>query len=313
MIRRCLFRYALGCLLAMTLVLEAAAAPRVLVALAEEEGPYGEVAATLRQELATGSELVIQHWRALPSAREEPPDLVVAVGVAALDGMLERLERRGEAWARVPLLAVLVPQAVYEARLGQAGRRPFSAALLDQPLARHLALIRRALPQAGRVGVILGPQTRRQLDQLAREAQARGLALKASAPVAAAEEIYPALRQVTESTDLVLALPDPLIYNGASLQNILLTLYRARLPLVAFSAAQVRAGALAAVYSTPTQVARRAAEMVRHWQATRTLPAAQRPREFEVAVNERVAASLGVWLDGGERIAADLRQQEEGR
>jgi hypothetical protein len=312
---RIFFRLALACLVYMTLVLEVAAAPRVWVAMAEEGGPYAEAAAVLKGELGTGLELSINHWRAMFTVRDEAPDMIVAVGVAALDGVLERLGKRGDAWARVPVLAVMVPEAVFEARQagGQAAHRPFSAALLDQPPGRQLALIKRALPQYQRVGVLSGPQTRLIFDVLDKEAQARGLVLRKTQPTNGAEEIYPALKQAIDEAEVILALPDPLIYNSASLQNILLTTYRARIPLVAFSPAYVKAGAVLAVYSTPAQVARRAAEMLRQWQSVRSLPAPQKPREFEVVVNERVAASLGLWIDAPNLIVDDLRRQEEKR
>jgi ABC-type uncharacterized transport system substrate-binding protein len=137
--------------------------------------------------------------------------------------------------------------------------------------------------------------------------------LRHTPPVTAAEEIYPALKQALSEAEVVLALPDPLIYNSASLQNILLTTYRARIPLVAFSPAYVKAGAVLAVYSTPAQVTRRAVEMLRQWQSGRGLPSPQKPREFEVVVNERVAASLGLWIDMPNLIVADLRRMEDGR
>ena len=131
--------------------------------------------------------------------------------------------------------------------------------------------------------------------------------------VNATEGIYPALKQVIDESEVILALPDPLIYNSANLQNILLTMYRARTPLIAFSPAYVKAGAVLAVYSTPAQVARRAAEMLRQWQSGRGLPLPQKPREFEVAVNERVAASLGLWIDAPNLIVTDLRRLEGDR
>jgi putative tryptophan/tyrosine transport system substrate-binding protein len=312
---RFLTRFAIACLVYMTLVLEVAAAPRVWVALAEEGGAYAEAAAVLKEELGATFELNVAHWRAQFNARDEAPDLIVAVGVDALDGVLERLGKRGDSWARVPLLAAMVPQAVFEARLAasQLVRRPFSAALIDQPLGRQLALIKRAMPQYKRVGVLTGPQTRLVADTLGKEALERGISLRKTQPVNAPEEIYPALKQAIDEAEVILALPDPLIYNSASLQNILLTTYRARVPLVAFSPAYVKAGALLAVYSTPAQVARRTVEMVRSWHAGRGLPVPQKPLEFEVAVNERVAASLGLWIDAPNLIIADLRHQENGR
>ncbi len=312
---RFLLHLTLACLVYMTLVLEVAAAPRVWVALADEGGAYEEAAAVLRQELGTQFDLNVAHWRALFSVRDGMPDLIVTVGVTALDGVVERLGKRDESWARVPVLAIMLPQAVFDARQAdpQLARRPFSAALIDQPIGRQLALIKRALPQYKRVGVLAGVQTRQALDVLDREALVRGLSLRKTRLVNTVEDVYPALKQAVEEAEVILALPDPLIYNSTSLQNILLTLYRARMPLVAFSPAYVKAGAVLAVYSTPAQMARQAAEMLRQWQPGRGLPPPQRPGEFEVAVNERVAASLGLWFDAPNLIVNDLRRLEGGR
>lgn len=306
-------RCALACLLLMTLVLPARAAPRIWVAMSEGGGAYAEAAAVLRTELGADIEIASDAWQTLFDDAQAPPDLIVTVGVAALDGTLERLARLEGAWLRTGVLAILLPQAVFNARQASVARRAFSAVVLDQPLGRQLALIRRALPERLRVGILPGPQTQPLLAGLQKEAAARGMALAVAPPVTAVESIYPALKSVLDDAQVILALPDPVVYNAASLQNLLLTTYRARVPLVAFSAAYVKAGATLALYSTPAQVARRGVEMARGWIAGRGLPAPQSPREFSVAVNARVAASLGLALDDAAQIAEDLRRQEAGR
>jgi hypothetical protein len=50
--------------------------------------------------------------------------------------------------------------------------------------------------------------------------------------------------------------------------------------------------------------------MVKSGQAGRALPPPQMPREFAVAANAKVAASLGMMLDDAAVIAEDLRRQE---
>ncbi|MDO8959286.1 MAG: ABC transporter substrate binding protein [Rhodocyclaceae bacterium] len=312
---RFLSRLAIACLLVMTLVLPAAASQRVWVVVAEEGGVQAETAAVLQAGL-DGLELKVSRRQLPLQDSEEPPALIVTVGAAAFDETLGWLAGRPGAWERVPVLATLLPRAAYDARAarhapGIAGQRALSAAVLDQPLARQLALLKRALPDRPRVGVLAGPQTQPLLPALEKAATARGLRLVA-APVNAPDEIYPALKAVLESADVILALPEPTVYHSATLQNILLTTYRARVPLVAFSPAYVKAGAVLAVYATPTQVARRAIEMVRGWQAGRGLPPPQMSREFDVAVNTKVAASLGLSVDAGAAIAEDLRRQEGG-
>jgi putative ABC transport system substrate-binding protein len=310
---RPLSRLALACLLCMTLVLPVAAQQqRVWVVLAEEGGVYAEAAAVLRAELEPNAALSIVATTSVLDVGAPPPALIVTVGTLAYERTLRWLEQRDAVWQRVPVLATLLPRAAYEAQQAVGGThlRVVSAVVLDQPLGRQMALIQRALPERRRVAVLPGPQTRPQLGALEQEARARGIQLVAAASIDAPEQIYPSLKEATASADVLLALPDALIYNSASLQNILLASYRARVPLVAFSAAYVKAGALLAVYSTPAQVARHAGGLARGWLAGRGLPPAQSPREFAVVANNRVATSLGIQLDDAALIAEDLRRAE---
>lgn len=298
-------------LLSMTLVYAGNDSQRIWVALAEEGEPYAEVAGVLRAELPA-TVMTAASWSVLADSKDSPPDMIIAVGHAAFEGMLGRLTARGAAWEDVPIIATLLPRASYRAVLDNQppGRRPVTALVLDQPVARQMALIRRALPDLQRVAVLPGPQTRPYLEALAHEADARELKLVKAGSIDTPEHIFASLRAVLETADILLALPDTLIYNSASLQNILLTTYRARVPLMAFSPAYVRAGAMLAVYSTPGQIAHQTAAIVRGWQASGRLPVVQIPREFAVITNPKVAASLGIALDDPAEIAEYLRRQE---
>lgn len=310
---RLVFRLALACLVNMTLVWGAAAAPQILVVMGEAGGVYAEVATVLRADLGPAADVVSGVPRELFNDRTLPPDLIVTVGVAALDATLERLAVAGRGWERVPLLATLLPQVVFDARQAAPAviRRPMSAVVLDQPVGRQMALIRRALPQARHVGVLPGPHTRPLLRQIETAAQARGLKLVVGSEVQVTEDIFPSLRGVLDTADVVLALPDAVVYNGATLQNILLTSYRARRPLVAFSPAYVKAGALLALYSTPVQVGHSAARMLRRWFLTQTLPPPRAPHEFVVTANAQVAASLGIDVEDAATLTQALRGEEK--
>lgn len=310
---RLLLRFLLLCLVSMTLVSEALAAPFVWVVLAESGGVHLETANDLKAALADTADVRVDRATELFAGRGARPDLIVTVGTAALDGALEQLPKKDAGWSKIPLIATLVPQSIVEARRAIVGARPFTAVVLDQPLSRQLALIRRALPESQRVGVVPGPQTRAYLAQLEKETRAHGLQLIVGPEVRAPEEIYPSLKEVLVRADVVLALPEPLVYNAGTLQNILLTTYRARVPLVAFSSAYVKAGALLAVYSSPSQVARQTAQVLRDWLAERRLPPIVFIREFTVVANDRVAASLGLPPFDVDEIAADLRRLEAGR
>lgn len=308
---RWLVRFFAACLLGVVLASSAVAQPQVWVALAGDEGPYEEVAAVLRTEWRDWS-LTIGPWAALAARTSPPPDLVVTVGAAAFDGMLQNMQRRGPGWASVPLLGALLPRQAYRAALDRLSppSRSFSAVVLDQPLGRQLDLIRQALPSRQRIAVMVGPQARPHLKTLEREAQLRGLHVIPATGIASPEDIFPALRQALEQADVLLTLPDTLVFNNGNLQNILLTTYRARVPVVTFSPAYVKAGALLAIYSTPAQVARQVVRKLSRWRPGQPLPELSAPDEFAVVANPRVAASLGIGLDDAARIAEDLRTVE---
>lgn len=267
--------------------------PVVWLALSEPGGAYAETAAALRDELrrtGTPVEVVVKPWHELAGGRGPAPRLIVAVGVGALRGL-------AETEPRAPLLATLVPRAVWQRVADSAtrGGRPLSAVWLDQPVARQLDLLRLALPARHRVGILFGPESRMLEAELARAAAERNLEISAQR-IDGAEQLPGALQRVLENADILLALPDPQIYNGATIQNVLTSAYRHRLPLAGFSPAYVKAGAMLAVFSTPAQVGVQTADLVRAALAGR-LPAAQGPRLFSVGVNPDVARSLGIAVD----------------
>ena len=127
-----------------------------------------------------------------------------------------------------------------------------------------------------------------------------------------AGNLFPLLRELFDATDVLLALPDPQVFNGLTIQNILTAAYRQRVPLAGFSPAYVKAGALLALYSTPAQLGAQSGEIARAVLAGRPLPPPQAPREFSVGVNADVARSLGIAVDAdsGAKWAEQLRLKE---
>lgn len=233
------------------------------------------------------------------------PRLFVALGAEAA-----RVLARAD--VRVPVLCALLPRASFEQALLAGGRKvssQFAALYLDQPWGRQLELIRLALPGARRIGVLWGPESQAQAAALRAQSQARGLEL-VEASIAPGELLFPSLKNVLDNADVLLAVADPQIYNSASIQNILLASFRARIPLVAFSPAYVRAGALFALHVTPAQVGVQAAELARALLQGKALPPTPiYAQNYSVAVNEHVARSLGLVLDE-QVLRAQLRRWE---
>lgn len=285
----------------------------IWVALADRGGIYAETAAVLSAEVTRDTrraEMSVAPWQELQAAR--PPQLIVTLGAGAFRGILDRLKRE-PALAGVPVLAVLLPQASYEALAPKSPNiaSVTSAVFLDQPVERYFDLIRIALPDRRKVGVLLGPDSSALKSVLSRAAAARGMSLMQASPER--DDIYPALRAVLADADVLLSVPDSHVFNAGSLQNILITSYRQRVPMVTFSESYVKAGAALALYTSPAQAATQAAAAVRSFFANRSLPPPRTSIGFSVATNPEVARSLGLTLDDPERLAAALRRKEEGR
>jgi hypothetical protein len=211
------------------------------------------------------------------------------------------LAQREPRLARTPISAALLPRASYEA-LAPRSKTATTAVLLDQPLPRYLDLLRLAMPERRKIGVLLGPESSPLAAPLAKAAAARGLQLVTAQVATDQPDLYPALRTVLGDAEVLLALPDTHIYNAGSLQNILITTYRQRVPMVAFSAAYLKAGATLALYVSPAQAASQAATVARGILAGRSLPPPQLASEFSVGINERVAHSLGLNPEAAEAL-----------
>jgi putative tryptophan/tyrosine transport system substrate-binding protein len=247
-------------------------------------------------------------WSELLQDAQALPQLVVTLGTGAY---LEGVERAQKVVALQPLpvLAALLPQAAYPAPAARGSWRN-SAVFLDQPAERIALLLRLALPEHERVGVLFGPESIAARPQLARALAARGLRLVDQTLPEGGHGLYPALRALLDDADLLLAMPDKLIFQPDNIHNILLASYRQRVPVVSYSAAHVRAGALLSLHTDPADVARQIAAALQRWLNGNGLPAPAAAARASVAVNEQVARSLGLSLPPALALERALRSRE---
>lgn len=225
-------------------------------------------------------------------------DIVIAIGTDALASAL-----RGH--PDTPLLAVLVPRATVDTLRARGPERtaPFAALYLDQPLERQIRVAHALFPGLERVGAVLAP-----------ESTLSGFA-SAGATIGDVEierwrPDEPPLRAVTRLSgrvDAIIALPDSRIYNPRSIHGILLASYRANVPLIGYSRTVVEAGALASAWYPPRGHGLEAGAMLAPFLdagGRADWPASRYSNRFRIAVNERVARSLGLQptVDPADRI-----------
>jgi putative ABC transport system substrate-binding protein len=293
------FLIALVALVAMP----AHSADAVTIMLSEAGGAYSEVAMALRAELPAGILIRETHDTLAPdpSAKSQ---LIIAIGTTSCNTAARS--------AGVPLLCTLIPKTAFERITGDPANRnrTITAVFLDQPPSRQMALIRLMLPKAKIVAMLVGPESAPSETVFTAAAKRYGLGT-AVAQATTPDDLYPALQQLLDGgSNVLLAMPDSRVFNAGTVQNILRASIRARVPLFAFSPAYVRAGALAAVYSTPQQAGRQTGQLARELLGGRSLPAPSYPSEFTVTVNPHVARSLGIDAPDDETLAVKLRTKE---
>lgn len=283
----------------------ALAAEPVVVVLSKAGGAYEEVAVALRSELRRDAEVSEALVADVDKLNAKRPRAVAAIGTDACRIV-------AQAKLGVPALCALIPHIAFDS-IARSAARPssLSAVVLDQPFSRQMSLIRLLLPEARQVGVIFGPDSASLREAIGDAALRRGMQLR-GAQAADAAVLFPALKAVLDA-DVLLAVPDSAVYNSATAQNLLRAAFEARVPLIAFSPAYVRAGALAAVYSTPAQVGSQAGRSLVAVLNGGQVRQIQWPSEFEVSVNDQVARALGLDLEEAGRIKERLRALELAR
>jgi len=119
-----------------------------------------------------------------------------------------------------------------------------------------------------------------------------------------------ATRWALKNTGLLLAIPNKNIYNRHSLKGILLSAYQNATPLISYSPAHVKAGALAAIYASPANLAKKIVASIKSSDLpSNDFNSRQFAEFYTFKINRRVAQSLGLKLISATKIARMLEKQ----
>jgi len=282
-------------------------AANVEIVLGEDSATYAETARLIAEDLSGRAAVTTMSADGIAhGTRRASANLVITLGLRALQADLDS-DRIA------PTIAALLPRQSYDQAMRSAPRasrsRPLSAVFLDQPPERQLNLIRLLTPERTRIGIIASADLDDSVRWLESAAREQRLTIRRETLDPSAN-LHATLLRLLPETDVILAVPDPLVFNSSTVPNILLTTYRAQQPLFGFSASYTRSGAIAAVYSTPQQIARQVADSVIRFLAGAPLPPPRYPSAFTVGANATVANSLGIALDSEQSITGRLQGME---
>ena len=223
----------------------------------------------------------------IPAAfAKEPRTVVVAMGSEARRALSE-----------APVSSPVVYTMALRSDAAQAGplqQKTVATITLDVPVEALAARLKEIFPGKVRLGIIrqtewAGPSSAR----LQADARQCGLAATV-AECRKAEDLQRVFLSLKDKVDFVWCLPDSSLYNGTSVQALLIASLNNRIPVVGFSASFVRAGALFGMYPDFRAVGGQTAEVIQNYLADRPVANEAAPRTFEVAVNQRVARLLGL-------------------
>ena len=181
---------------------------------------------------------------------------------------------------------------------------------LDQPFSRELSLTKILLSGVKSAGVLLGSITQAEKSEIIKLGKRVGFDLE-FAKVSDETNNYASSRSLIDRSDVILTLPDPVALSPQRAKWLLYQSYQNKVPIISFSQSFVKAGALAAVYSTPKQIGWQAGEV-----AIRIMNnpgGGQRffyPSYFDVAVNRTVAHSLGLDIADEDSLVKSIQRLE---
>lgn len=212
--------------------------------------------------------------------------LIVASGTEALRMALDHSREAN-------LLAIAIPEDTFERMIADRAYPSRASAIYMDVALNDMARAISDRLDARTVAVITGDGL--YLERERRRGHATTAVRFVEYPVSQEADLIPVFQQAAREAEAILALPDPRIYNRDTIVRIMLTTYRTGTPLIGYSEAMNRAGALMSVFATPEMLGQDAAQEVAtavyrgEWQSLR-----RHTREFTVAVNRQVARSLRI-------------------
>lgn len=231
----------------------------------------GQTQAELRQELARNY------------------DLIIAVGKNSL-------KAAKNANADLPIYAIKINQselgAIY--RASQKSSRLITGIYLDQPFERYAAMIKHALPQYRRVGILLSQKSKTLKPTFDSVMAQHGLVPVVNI-VRSNDLPQRVLERLALKSDLVIAIFDDQIYSPENIKSHLLTAFRHQIPMVGVTRNFTEVGAIASLYTDNFELGKQAAKYALPLIDSKEVPfAPMYPESFEVKVNYNVLRSFGV-------------------
>lgn len=256
--------------------------------------PYADVLAGFREEFSGGVdvfEIAGKDATSLASSLEKGRyRVVVAIGADSL--------KHAAALKGVPILTGMVVNPLTYTGID---RDNISGVTVTVPSSVSLKALKQLMPRTGRVGVVYNST---QSVQLLREVMqdARTLDIDVFARgIQSPNEAVDAFKSLEEKVDAFLLIPDMVAVNAVSMDYLLLSSFRRKIPVIGLSFKYVKMGALLAVSFNERDIGRQLAEMAHRvikGEPVGSIPF-EYPRKFTIDINGRAADNIGITIPAG--------------
>lgn len=224
----------------------------------------------------------------------EPDSLIISVGTQSASAAINHFPDN-------PLLALFITRQAWNeivetATPTQAVTQSKQAAIfIDQPLERYLALGQLLLPKASTYSTVLGPSSVDRKAELMELSETTGKTIH-FAEMSLASNPLAVLTPLISNSELFIAFPDQAIFNRNIAKWALYLSYQYKVPVIGFSSSYSKAGAVASIFSSPTDVADDASDWLRLYLRghNSTLWGPHDPKYYTVDINRSVARVLNI-------------------
>lgn len=212
----------------------------------------------------------------------------------------------------LPMLSLLIPSLSYK-KLHEKYNTdaPWKVIFIDQPFERQINFIQALLGKNKLVASILGPYSKDFASQIKQAARQYKQKVKIET-IHSEKQLIPTLRPLVKSSDILLAIADPVTFNKKTIRSILLLSYHQGIPLIGFSRSYVKAGAIGAVFSDPEQISKQASAIIKKFLRTGKLASnAIYTDDFSIAINKNVARTLNIYLADEKNIYQKMQDSQK--
>lgn len=279
----------------------------ITILYSESDTIQSEIASRIEQSLLQNSREIVLSEKSSPDNTDmdiKRPELVIAIGPDNIKVANNTFHNASK---------LIIASSPTEYQLAPRSGDKSTLLYMTQPFCRQIRLIK-LINSEWHSFSYLRNQNNPVNDTLLEKCASRNGMTAHKVTTSRPPKLTDSINEALAHADLILALPDREIYNSKSVKNILLTSYRNRKPIFAFSRNFVNAGALAAVHSNAEQIANSASNLVQQYfeNDRKFKKAINYPQTFDISINRQVFRALELPIPNTYKLKQALENNKSG-